>query len=76
MLRLTGTVHLEFNADHAVSFQVWHEGPGDPASIKFTNVLLSGEYNATGISAGPHEQGRLPVEVVAEILWAFSIRTA
>jgi hypothetical protein len=39
-------------------------------------MLLSGEYNATGLSAVAHEQGRLPVEVVAEILWAFSIRAA
>lgn len=50
-----GAVHLEFEANHATSFQIWHKGPSDPAFEKVEDVLLPGIYNATGLEAGAHE---------------------
>ena len=50
-----GAVHLEFEANHATSFQVWHKGPSDPAFEKVADVLLPGIYNAIELEAGAHE---------------------
>jgi len=50
-----GAVHLEFAADHATSFQVWHKGPGEPIFAKVADVLLPGVYDVTGLVAGAHE---------------------
>ena len=50
-----GEAHLEFDAPHATSFDVWHKGPD---AIEFTLVaddILENVYNATGLAAGNHE---------------------
>lgn len=50
-----GAVFLEFTAEHATSFQVWHKGPGEPVFVKVADVLLPGEYLAAGLEPGAHE---------------------
>ncbi len=50
-----GEVHLEFNAERATSFQVWHKGPGDAQFTLVAETLLPGEYDTAGLSAGTHE---------------------
>lgn len=50
-----GEVHLEFNAEHATTFEVWHKGPGQPAFVHVDDVLLPGVYDATGLEPGAHE---------------------
>ena len=47
--------HLEFEAPHATSFQVWHKGPGDADFSQVADVLLPGVYDATGLPAGDHQ---------------------
>jgi hypothetical protein len=49
-----GTVHLEFTADHATSFSVWHKGPGGAQFVKVGETLLPGEFVASGLAAGEH----------------------
>ncbi len=49
-----GTVHLEFTADHATSFSVWHKGPAEAQFTKVGESLLPGEFLATGLSGGEH----------------------
>ena len=50
-----GAVHLEFEANHATSFQVWHKGPGSGLFVKVDDVLLPGAYDTTGLVPGAHE---------------------
>jgi len=50
-----GAAFLEFTSEHATSFQVWHKGPGEPVFVKVADVLLPGEYLATGLEPGVHE---------------------
>ncbi len=50
-----GEVHLEFTADHATSFQVWHKGPGEAVFVLVAETLLPGEYDTAGLAAGAHE---------------------
>lgn len=50
-----GTVRLEFSAEHAASFKVFHKGPGDAVFTEVADVLLPGEYSAVGLSAGSHD---------------------
>ena len=49
------TVHLEFDAPHATSFQVWHKGPNDADFTQVEDVLLPGIYDATGLPPGEHQ---------------------
>ncbi len=56
-----GAVHLEFTAEHATSFQVWHKSPSDAQFHKVADVLLPGVYAATGLETGAHEY-----EIVSE----------
>ena len=48
-----GAVHLQFEAAHATTFQVWYKGPGEPI---FTQVdtTVTGEYTAFGLPGGMH----------------------
>ena len=50
-----GTVHLQLDADHATSFQLWHKGPTDPQFVLFEEVLLPGEFIKSGLAPGVHE---------------------
>jgi len=50
-----GAVHLEFSATHATSYDVLHEGPGDPAFTLVADDIIVTTYNATGLVAGAHE---------------------
>jgi len=50
-----GEVHLEFTAEHATSFQVWHKGPGESVFVLVAESLLPGEYDTAGLPAGAHE---------------------
>lgn len=50
-----GEVHLEFTAEHATSFQVWHKGPSDPAFVLVAEALLPGKYDTAGLAAGAQE---------------------
>jgi hypothetical protein len=50
-----GEVHLEFNAEHATTFEVWHKGPGQPAFVHVDDVLLPGVYDVAGLEPGAHE---------------------
>ncbi len=50
-----GIVQLEFNAAHATSFKVFHKGPGEAAFAEVADILLPGQYTATGLAAGAHE---------------------
>jgi hypothetical protein len=50
-----GEVHLEFTADHATSFQVWHKGPGEAQFVLVAEPLLPGEYDTAGLPVGAHE---------------------
>ncbi len=56
-----GAVHLEFTAERATSYEVWHRGPGQKVFVKVADVPGSGIYDATGVSGGPNEY-----EVVGE----------
>ena len=49
------TVHLEFDAPHATSFQVWHKGPSDADFSQIADVLLPGVYDANGLPPGAHQ---------------------
>jgi hypothetical protein len=50
-----GTVHLQFGAESATSFQVWHKGPTDSQFTLADEVLLPGEYIKSGLPAGAHQ---------------------
>jgi len=47
-------VILEFSAESATSFSVWHKGPGDAQYLEVGQSLVPGEYSATGLPAGAH----------------------
>jgi hypothetical protein len=50
-----GTVHLQFHAEHATSFQIWHKGPGEGQFTQVDDVLLPGDYVKSGLPGGWHE---------------------
>lgn len=50
-----GAVHLEFTAEHATTFEVWHKAPGQPAFVHVDDVLLPGVYDVVGLEPGAHE---------------------
>ena len=50
-----GAVRLEFDADHATSFQVWHKGPGEAQFAQVGDSIRPGNYTAFGLAAGQHE---------------------
>ena len=50
-----GAVRFQCGAAHATSFQIWHKGPGATVFTPVAEVLLPGEYAATGLAAGTHE---------------------
>jgi hypothetical protein len=56
-----GVARLRFEAEHATSFKVRHKGPGEPAFTEVADVLLPGEYAATGLAEGTHEYEVVPV---------------
>lgn len=70
-----GAVKLVFHATHATSFKVYHKGPGATEFAEVADVLLPGEYAATGLPAGAHEyqvrgensRGEGPVSTVANV---------
>jgi hypothetical protein len=47
-------VRLEFAAERATSFQVWHKGPGEAQFTKADEVL-DGVYVKTGLPEGEHD---------------------
>ena len=49
-----GAVRLEFAAERATSFQVWHKGPGEAQFTK-ADEALDGVYVKTGLSEGQHQ---------------------
>ena len=49
-----GAVRLEFAAERATSFQVWHKGPGE-AQFTQAEEVLDGVYVKTGLSEGQHQ---------------------
>ena len=69
-----GAVHLEFTAEHATSFQVWHKGPG-AAQFVLAEPVVTGSYLKAGLPAGGHEyqivgvnsRGEGPASEVAHI---------
>ena len=70
-----GAVRLEFGAAHATSFQVRHQGPDESVFTQVAEVLLPGEYAATGLAAGEHRyqivgvnsRGEGPASAVASV---------
>jgi hypothetical protein len=50
-----GAVRLEFDADRATSFQVWHKGPGEAQFAQVGDSIRPGNYTAFGLAAGQHE---------------------
>ncbi len=50
-----GTVHLEFAANHATSFDVFQKVPGDPDFILVAADIAETTYDATGLAAGSYE---------------------
>jgi hypothetical protein len=50
-----GAVRLEFDADHATSFQVWHKGPGEAQFVQVGDSIRPGTYAGFGLAAGQHE---------------------
>lgn len=75
-----GTVHLQFDAARATSFEVWRKGPGETEFTLETEVLRSGpnqigDYSANGLPAGANEfrvvslnsRGEGPASLVATV---------
>ena len=50
-----GAVRLEFDADRATSFQVWHKGPGEAQFAQVGDSIRPGNYTAFGLAAGQHD---------------------
>ena len=55
-----GAAHLQFDAEHATSFEVWHKGPADGQFALVADVLRAsagqpGEYLGSGLPAGVHQ---------------------
>ena len=70
-----GTLHAEFDAPHATSFEVWRKGPGDGQFVLVEEAIKPGVYNATGLPAGSYElqivgensRGEGPASVTATV---------
>lgn len=56
-----GGAHLAFGADSATSFEVWQKGPADAEFRQVADVILPGEYAATGLPAGNHQFKIVPL---------------
>jgi hypothetical protein len=56
-----GAAHLAFAADHATSFEVWQKGPADAEFKQVADVILPGEYTASGLPAGHHQFKLVPL---------------
>jgi len=50
-----GAAHLEFDAPHMTSADVFRKGPGDAAFVKVASDIITKFYDATGLAAGLHE---------------------
>lgn len=50
-----GKVHLEFDADHATSFDVLQKAPGASVFTKVVDDGLPKTYDATGLAAGAYQ---------------------
>lgn len=50
-----GEAHLQFAAEHATSFEVWRQGPGEDQFAKVGESLVPGDYVATGLAAGEYK---------------------
>ena len=55
-----GASRLEFGAEHATSFKVFHQGPADAEFTEVAEVLLPGEYAAKDLPAGLHRYYVVP----------------
>jgi len=70
-----GQGHMEFDARHATSFDVLHQGPGDTEFSTVADDVIEKIYNASGLAAGVHEykvigqnsRGNGPESAVASI---------
>ena len=50
-----GEVHLEFDANHATSFDVLQKAPGAPSFVTVSDDQLAKTYDATGLTAGAYQ---------------------
>lgn len=50
-----GQAHLEFDAPHSTSWDVFRKGPGDADFIKVADDIITKTYDATGLAAGAHD---------------------
>ncbi len=50
-----GEAHLEFDAAHATSFQVWYKAPGEAQFVQAGDSIRPGNYSVVGLAAGNHE---------------------
>ena len=50
-----GKVHLEFDANHATSFDVLQKAPGETDFTKVVDDGLAKTYDATGLTAGAYQ---------------------
>jgi len=70
-----GQAHLEYDAEHATSFDVLHKGPADTAFATVADDVIEKLYNTSGLAAGTHEykvigqnsRGNGPESAVASI---------
>ena len=50
-----GKAHLEYDAEHATSFDVLHKGPGDTDFSTVADDVIEKVYDASGLAPGNHE---------------------
>lgn len=73
-----GSVHLEFDADRATSFDVLQKGPGDPDFAPVASDLITTSYDGSGLAPGSYafkiigrnSQGPGPESAVSTIVVA------
>lgn len=50
-----GAAHLDYDAPHSTSWDVFRKGPGDADFAKVANDVIVKTYDATGLAAGAYE---------------------
>jgi hypothetical protein len=50
-----GQAHLEFDAPHSTSWDVYRKGPGEADFAKVADDIITKFYDATGLAAGAHD---------------------
>ena len=50
-----GLAHLEFNAPHMTSADVFRKGPGEADFVKVADDIITKTYDATGLAVGAHD---------------------